>query len=163
MNTITVEFDYNKRQVLQGLRYHFLSRPEIRAMIIVVNVFALLSAVLFYAKAITPLAFLVGSTLWFVLMITFWFLLPGAVYRKASTFKDHFIMNFKEDAFSVGNERGSRSWSWTSVSKFVETPNFFHLYFDSRSFFLVPKGSFTQSDDVYNLRQLLKSKIKVGK
>ena len=163
MERLTVEFDYNKRQVIQGLRYHFLSRPEIRIMIIVVNVFALLSAILFYLKAITPLAFLVGSTLWFVLMITFWFLLPGAVYRKAATFKDHFIMNFEEENFSVGNERGSRSWSWASVSKFVETPNFFHLYFDSRSFFLVPKGAFNDTDDVYQLRQLLKAKVKSKK
>lgn len=76
---MTVQFDYNKRQVIQALRYHFLARPEIRIMIIIVNVFALLSAVLFYAKAITPLAFLVGSTLWFVLMITFWFLLPSTL------------------------------------------------------------------------------------
>lgn len=163
MEKIIIEFDYDKRQVLQGLHYHFLSRPEIRIMIIVVNVFALLSAILFYLKAITPLAFLVGSTLWFVLMITFWFLLPGAVYRKAATFKDHFIMKFEEESFSVGNERGSRSWSWTTVSKFVETPNFFHLYFDSRSFFLVPKDAFVDTDEVYQLRQLLKLKIKSGK
>lgn len=160
MDKITVEFDYNKRQVIQGLRYHFLSRPEIRIMIIVVNVFALLSAILFYLKAITPLAFLVGSTLWFVLMITFWFLLPGAVYRKAATFKDHFVMNFEAENFTVGNERGSRSWSWATVSKFVETPNFFHLYFDSRSFFLVPKEAFVNTDDVYKLRQLIKSKVR---
>lgn len=163
MEKITVEFNYNKRQVIQGLRYHFLSRPEIRTMIIVVNIFALLSAILFYVKAITPLAFLVGSTLWFVLMITFWFLLPGAVYRKAATFKDHFIMDFAEENFTVGNERGSRSWSWASVSKFVETPNFFHLYFDSSSFFLVPKGAFKDTDDVYLLRQLIKSKVKTKK
>lgn len=157
---ITTEFSYDKRQVIQALRYHFLSRPEIRIMIIVVNVFALLSAILFYAKAITPLAFLVGSTLWFVLMITFWFLLPGTVYRKASTFKDHFTMAFESDRFTVGNERGSRSWDWPSVIKFIETPHFFHLYFDARSFFLVPKSSFRDSDEVYEMRQLLKEKVR---
>lgn len=129
-------------------------------MIIVVNVFALLSAALFYMRKVTPLAFLVGSTLWFCLMITFWFLLPGVVYRKASTFKDHFTMNFEEDYFSLGNERGSRSWKWNAVSKFLETPHFFHLYFDSRSFFLVPKSGFANTDEVFQLRQLLKKKIK---
>jgi hypothetical protein len=156
---MTIHFSYNKGQVLQALRYHFISRPEIRIMIIVVNVFALMSAALYYFKAITPLALLVGSTMWFVLMITFWFLLPSTVYRRAATFRDHFTMNFETNAFSVGNERGSRSWPWTALKKFIESPNFFHLYFDSRSFFLVPKTGFQNSDEIYELRQLLKEKV----
>jgi urea transporter len=81
---MTIHFSYNKGQVLQALRYHFISRPEIRVMIIVVNAFALLSAALFYFKKITPLAHLVSSTLWFVLMITIWFLLPLTVYKSFS-------------------------------------------------------------------------------
>jgi hypothetical protein len=128
-------------------------------MIILVNVFALGSAALYYFKKITPLAFMTGSFLWFFLMISFWFVLPGAVYKRASTFKDHFTMTFEEESFSVGNERGSRSWQWQKLSKFVETPLFFHLYFDSRSFFLVPKSSFNTTEGVYELRQLLKQKI----
>jgi len=67
------EFTYDKGQVLQALRYHFLSRKEIRLMIVLVNVFALASAFLFYFKKILPLAFLVGSFLWFSLMIVFGF------------------------------------------------------------------------------------------
>jgi hypothetical protein len=157
---MTINFSYEKKQVIQALRYHFLSRPEIRIMIIVVNLFALLSAILFYLQHITPFAFLVGSGLWFILMIVFWIVLPGTVYKKASTFKDHFTMNFEEDQFSLGNERGSRSWSWSALSKFLETPNFFHLYFDSRSFFLVPKTAFADRDEVFEMRQILKEKIK---
>ena len=145
------------------MRYHFLSRKEVRLMIILVNVFALVSAALFYFKKILPLAFLVGSFLWFSLMVCFWFLLPGLVYRRATTFKDHFIMTFEADSFSVGNERGSRSWPWTMVKTFLETPNFFHLYFDSRSFFLVPKDGFSSSDEIYQLRQLLKEKVRPGR
>jgi hypothetical protein len=156
---MTIHFSYNKRQVLQALRYHFISRPEIRVMIIVVNAFALLSAALFYFKKITPLALLVGSTLWFVLMITVWFLLPLMVYRRAATFQDTFTMNFENDSFTVGNERGSRSWQWNSLQKFMETPHFFHLYFDSRAFFLVPKTGFSNSDEIYEMRQLLKEKV----
>ncbi len=95
LHCMTIQFAYNKRQVLQGLRYHFLGRPEIRLMIILVNVFALFSATLFYFKKVTPLAFLTGSTLWFVLMISFWFILPGAVYRRSATFQDHFTMEFQ--------------------------------------------------------------------
>jgi hypothetical protein len=159
---VTINFSYDKKQVLQALRYHFLTRPEIRIMIIVVNVFALFTAVLFYFKKILPLAFLTGSFLWFSLMLVFWFILPGSVYRRAATFKDHFTMEFKEDRFSVGNERGSRSWGWNKLSKFIETPKFFHLYFDARSFFLVPKDGFATTDDVYQLRQLLKQKVRRG-
>ena len=159
MLPIKIEFTYQKKQVLQALRYHFLSKKEIRLMIILVNVFALGSAALFYFKKILPLAFLVGSFLWFSLMICFWFLLPGMVYRRASTFKDHFIMEFQANEFSVGNERGSRSWPWKAVSNFLETPHFFHLYFDSRSFFLVPKNSFANDDELHQMRQLLKEKV----
>jgi hypothetical protein len=146
--------------VLQALRYHFLSKKEIRLMIILVNVFALVSAVLFYFKKILPFALLVGSFLWFILMITFWFVLPGMVYRRAATFRDHFIMNFEETSFSVGNERGSRSWPWNALSTFLETPHFFHLYFDNRSFFLVPKNALTSTDEIYALRHLLKEKVR---
>ncbi|HEY0066699.1 MAG TPA: YcxB family protein [Flavisolibacter sp.] len=157
---MTINFNYDKKQVLQALRYHFLSRREIRIMIIVVNVFAIASAALFYFRKIEPMAFLVGSFLWFSLMIVFWFVLPGTVYRKAATFRDHFTMNFEDETFSLGNERGSRSWTWKELSSYIETPHFFHLYFDSRSFFLVPKNSFASSDEVYELRQLLKAKVK---
>lgn len=157
---MTIHFSYEKNQVLQGLRHHFLSRPEIRMMIILVNSFALLSAILFYLKKILPFAFLMGSFLWFVLMITFWFILPGAVYRRSSTFQDHFTMNFESEGFSLGNERGFRSWPWSALSKFMETPAFFYLYFDNRSFFLVPKNSFSSTNDVFQLRQILKENVR---
>ncbi len=78
---MTVNFEYDKKQVIQALRYHFLSRKEIRLMIILVNVFALVSAALFYFKKVLPFAFLISSFLWLVLMITFLFILPGIVYR----------------------------------------------------------------------------------
>lgn len=157
---MTIQFTYKKKQVIQALRYHFLSKKEIRLMIILVNVFAIASLTLFYFKKILPFAFIAGSFLWFSLMISFWFILPGMVYRRAATFQDHFIMHFTENNFSVGNERGSHSWPWTALSNFVETPYFFHLYFDNRSFFLVPKDAFSNSDEMYQLRQLMKEKIK---
>lgn len=157
---MTVRFSYDKKQVIQALRYHFLSKKEIRLMIILVNVFALASLALFYFKKILPFAFIVGSFLWFSLMISFWFILPGLVYRRASTFRDHFVMDFNENSFSVGNEKGSRSWPWSALSNFVETPYFFYLYFDNRSFFLVPKNAFENGDEIYQLRQLMKEKIK---
>ena len=157
---MTIHFSYEKSKVMQGLRYHFITRPELRLMIIVVNVFALLSATLFYFKIVTALAFFIGSLLWFRLMISVWFLLPEIIYRRTSTFKDHFEMSFEETGFSLGNERGSRNWPWNVLTAFLESPHFFYLYFDSRTFFLVTKSRCRSTDEVFELRQLLKEKIK---
>jgi YcxB-like protein len=155
-----IYFGYEKGQVLQALRYHFISRPEIRIMLILVNVFALTSLTLYALKKITPMAFLVGSFLWVILMISFWFILPGLVYRKAETFKHSFSMDFASNGFTLSHERGQRAWAWDALSNFIESPHFFHLYFDSRSFLLVPKSGCRDRDEVYELRQLLKEKVK---
>ena len=157
---MTIHFKYEKTKVIQALRYHFITRPELRLMIIIVNVFALVAAALFYFKIVSPLAFFTGSLLWFMMMISVWFLLPGIIYRRTSTFKDHFDMSFEDTGFSLGNERGSRQWSWQKLSTFTESPHFFHLYFDSRTFFLVPKSGFRSTDEVFEMRQLLKEKIR---
>ena len=157
---MVIHFSYDKRQVIQALRYHFISRPEIRIMLIVVNVFALLCVILYSLKKITSLAVVTGSVTWFVLMISFWFVMPGMVYKRNATFKDEFTMEFKDEGFSLGNDRGSKAWPWKALSTFLETPNFFHLYFDSRSFFLVPKNGFSNSDEIFQLRQLLKAKVR---
>lgn len=156
---MTIYFGYEKGQVLQALRYHFISRPEIRIMLILVNVFALGSMTLYLFHKITPMAFFVGSFLWISLMISFWFILPGLVYRRAITFKHHFHMSFEDDGFTLGHEKGSKSWPWAALKKFIESPHFFHLYFDSRSFLLVPKSGCRDRDEVYNLRHLLKDRV----
>lgn len=157
---MTIHFGYEKSQVMQALRYHFISRPEIRIMLILVNVFAIAALVLYFLKKVTPLAFMTSSVLWMILMISFWFILPSLVYRRAATFKDRFHMTFEEETFTLGHEKGSRTWPWKALTSFIESPNFFHLYFDSRSFFLVPKSGCKNQDEVYQLRHLLRNKIK---
>lgn len=160
---MTIYFGYEKKKVLQALRYHFISRPEIRIMIILVNVFAIATFTLYFLKTIQPLAFLVGSLLWIVLMISFWYLLPAMVYRKAITFKHEFSMTFEEEGFSLGHENGSsKTWKWTSLKSYLESPHFFHLYFDIRSFLLVPKDGCKDTDEVFELRKLIKSRVKKG-
>ena len=104
---MTIYFGYEKPKVMQALRYHFISRPEIRIMLILVNVFAIASITLYAFKKVTALAFLVGSLLWIVLMISFWFILPGMVYRRAATFKHEFSMDFQEAGFTLRHEKGS--------------------------------------------------------
>jgi hypothetical protein len=151
-------FIYNKQKVIQALRYHFITRREIKIMIILVNVFAILSAALFFFKKISPLAFLVSSVLWFTLMIAFWFILPYSIYKKAATFKDGFTVSLEDQHLFLENERGGKSWPWTAFSSFIESPHFFHLYFDSRSFFLIPKEAF-EGDDVHAARKYFTNKI----
>lgn len=135
-------FTYNKQKVIQALRYHFISRKEIKLLLLFVNVFAVLSAVLFYSKEITPLAFLLSSALWFMLMLSFWFLLPYYIYKKAGTFKDEFSIQLADEGFTIYNERGERFWKWVELSSWIESPFFFHLYFNPRSFFIIPKDAF---------------------
>jgi hypothetical protein len=153
-----LSFSYEKKKVIQALRYHFVQRSEIRILIVLVNVFAILSAVLFYTKKIRPEPFLLGSFIWMMLMASFWFFLPNSIYNKAATFKDSFIIDFNQYQVSLENERGTITWPWEKFSRFFESPHFFHLYFDAKSFFLVPKDEMGE-EFRHELRGLLNSKI----
>ena len=135
-------FTYSKPKVLQALRYHFITRKEIKIIVIVVNLFAILSAAFYFFHKVNAYAFIFSSILWFSLMISFWFVLPNIIYRKAATFKDRFRVRFEPQHMFIENDRGSRSWPWTAFSSMIESPFFFHLYFDSRSFFIIPKYAF---------------------
>lgn len=149
-------FIYEKPKVIQALRYHFISRREIKLMIILVNLFAIASAIFYFMHKVSPVSFLLASGLWFVLLISFWFVLPYIVYKRSDTFRNSFRVDFTDDEFTIETERGERSWNWDAFSNFIETPNFFHLYFDPRTFFLVPKKAFA---DVSAARHILNEKI----
>lgn len=151
-------FTFSKPKVIQALRYHFISRKEIKIMIILVNVFAILSAVLSFFKVVTPVAFLLGSGLWFILMISFWFVLPEIIYRKSATFKDRMRVSLEPQHLFLENESGGRSWPWKDFYKMIESPHFFHLYFNERAFFLIPKNAF-EDDQVIEARKILREKI----
>ena len=152
-------FSYEKKKVIQALRYHFVQRPEIRILIILVNVFAIFSAVLFYTKKIRPEPFLLGSFIWLMLMATFWYILPNSIYKKAATFQDSFIIDFNDSDVRLENERGFVTWPWQKFSRFFESPHFFHLYFDAKSFFLVPKEGMSE-EFKHEVRGVLNDRIK---
>ena len=156
---MTVQFGYDKKQVIQALRYHFLMRPEIKILLVLINVFAITSAILFAFKKIQPISFLIFSFLWFLLMLVIWRILPSSIYRRSLTFKDHFIMHFEGQGVMLETAKGSKGWDWNKFSYFVESPYFFHLYFDARSFFLVPKDAFKDITDLQVVREMLKEKI----
>jgi hypothetical protein len=156
---MVIHFEYNKKQVLNALRHHFISRPEIKFLLIIVNLFTILSAILFYMHKIQPLSFLWFSLLWFILLVTFWTILPLSVYRRSMTFQDQFSMDFNDHQVILQTERGSHAWAWKDFSSFLETPFFFHLYFNSRSFFLVPKDAFADLESLQETRNLLRRKL----
>ncbi len=68
-------------------------------------------------------------------------------------------MNLDEQEVVLQTDRGSQVWQWKDFSSFRETLFFFHLYFDSRSFFLVPKDAFRDIAEVQQARELLRSRI----
>lgn len=126
-------------------------------MMVVINVFAIVSAALFFYKKISPLAFLISSMLWFFLMIMFWFILPNIIYRQSATFKDNFRAILGNEQFAIENVRGHKGWDWNSFSTWTESPHFFHLYFNARSFFIIPKIAF--GEEAHEARRILKAKI----
>ena len=160
---MNISFSYDRKQVIQALRYHFFSRPEIRILVILINVFTIAAAVLLYLKKIQPFSFLLFSTLWMALMLVIWRILPNSIYKKSQTFKDDFLMSIEDQEITLTTERGRQSWPWQRFSKFIETPYFFHLYFDNRSFFLVPKDAFETITDQQAARDMLKEKIRANR
>ena len=156
---MTIHFGYDKKQVIQALRYHFLSRREIKILLVLINVFAVASAVLFALGKVQPVAFLLFSIMWFALMLAIWTLLPRNIYNKALTFRDHFSMTFTDKEVILWNDRGTQHWPWTAFRNFLESPYFFHLYFDSTSFFLVPKDAFADTTEVQTIRAILRKNI----
>jgi len=159
-NHLTISFKYNRKQVMQALRYHFISKKEIRLLIILVNVFALFAAVMYGFHYIKPLALILSSFLWFTLMLAFWFILPLTVYNRAKTFQDSFVLTFMDAYMHIQNPNGSKDWNYQSFKYFIETPNFFHLYIDERSFFLIPKDAFNDTDASHAARLMLRQNIK---
>lgn len=157
---MTIQFGYNKRQVLDGLRGHFFARPEIKTMVIVINVFAILSAILFFFRKIQALPFLVFSLLWFCLWISVRRLLPLSIYKKSATFRDTFTLTLEDRGILLETRKGSQLWTWDDFSAFKETLYFFHIYFNARSFFMIPKDSFKDITEIQAARKLLKERIK---
>ena len=83
-----------------------------------------------------------GSYLWFF----FWFLLPWLFYRKTSMFKQDWQFNFSSTGASLESDSGTAAWAWSDVTRFFESPLFFHVYFAPKSFFILPKAHFSFED-----------------
>jgi hypothetical protein len=51
------------------------------------------------------------------------------------------------------------NWAYKKFQYFIESPHFFHLYIDDKSFFLIPKEACEPPADTHDVRQLLIEKI----
>jgi len=154
----TSYFEYHKAKVIQGLRYHYISKKEIKFMIILVNVFSLLTAALYFMQRITPKAFVTGSLLWFMMMILFWMVLPRLIYRRSPFFKGKYRLLLDQSHFTLQTEDAGKSWTWDEFTTYMESPHFFHIYIGKKSFFIIPKEAFADDQEV-EARALFKEKI----
>lgn len=157
---MTIHFEYNKKQVLRALRYHFFSKKDIRILILIVNAFALISAFLYYMDVVRPLAFLIGSFLWLSLMFSFWWLLPLKIYRGAQTFRETLEIVFGKDEMIITHSEGRKHWAYASFESMKETPEFFYLYVNPRSFFLIPQDAFEDAEAIKSFKSILNQRIK---
>jgi hypothetical protein len=160
MSGMTIQFGYNKKQVLDGLRGHFFGRPEIRALAIIINLFAILSAILFALGKISPPPFLIFSVLWLCLWVAIRRLLPLSIYKKSATFQDTFILSLEDQGILLETSKGTQLWRWENFSGFKETIYFFHVYFNAQSFFMIPKDSFQDITEIQAARKMLRERIK---
>ena len=148
---------YKKPQVLESLRYHFMKQSEIKTLMIVVNVYAIATGVLLFLKKIRPELFLLGSILWIVLLLLFWFAMPALFYRKAELFKQDWQFEFDAQSANLYSSLGSANWTWQELTHYFESPHFFHFYFGPKTFFLIPKQNIPLEAQ-HEIRGMLKHK-----
>jgi hypothetical protein len=151
-------FRFHKLKTIQALRYHFIQRKEIKVLLILVNVFALFSAGMYYSHKISPFAFLISSLLWFLLMLSFWFFMPRLIFRKTRTFQDQFEVTLTDQSFSLKHPRAEKEWALSDFFGWMESPHFLHLYFTEKSFFLIPKEAFSD-DELISVRTTLRKSM----
>lgn len=155
-------FSYNKKKVLQALRYHFIAQKEIRILFIAILFFDIVSAILYFTNKIRPEPFLLGAVIWFFFLIAFWFIMPGAVYKRSVTFKEAFTIYFQPSYIALENDKGRVEWEWKKFTNYFESPDFFHLYFSAKSFFIVPKDKILKEEQ-QQIRSLLSDHIQAKK
>ena len=153
---------YNKKKVLQALRYHFIAQKEIRLLFIIIIIFDIVSAIIYFTGKIRPEPFLLGAVIWFFFLVSFWYIMPTLVYKRSVTFRETFTIYFQPSYIALENNKGRVEWEWNRFSNYFESPYFFHLYFSAKSFFLVPKDELSK-DEQAGIRSLLSHNVQVKK
>lgn len=156
---MTVAFGYDKPKVLQALRFHFINKKDIRLLLILVNIVAIFSGVLFFIQKIQPTVFLVTSLMWIILMLLFWFLMPRMIYNRNRTFRDNFTVTIDNAHLRLDHEQGGRTWNYHQFTNWFESPHFLHLYVGANAFFIIPKEPFT-IEQLQEVREIFNTNIK---
>ena len=102
---------FQKSSVLQALRYHFIKQSEIKTLMVIVNIYAITTAILLYYKKIRPELFLLGSVLWIVLMLLFWYILPWWFYKKTQLFRYDWQFSYDHQGASLVCDHGEAAWN----------------------------------------------------
>ncbi|MRG49114.1 hypothetical protein GFS24_28650 [Chitinophaga sp. SYP-B3965] len=155
-----LQFTYNREEVINALRSHFLRRGEIKVFrnTLIILLIATVTGYLFHVVNFNALLGI--STMMVILGWAFWYLLPVSTYNKAATFKDNIRLRYNEEGMAISTGPGERALSWKSFSQIVETNSFFFLYKDKRSFFLIPTSAFESETAKDSFSQLMKTLFK---
>jgi fatty acid desaturase len=157
-----LEFSYNKEDVLNALRYHFMQQGETK--VFRNTLFILLAvAVAGYAYSIVTVGAMLGIAAMILLItLVFWYLLPVSIYNKAATFKDDIHLRYSEEGIviSTRTSESQRELSWSNFTKVIEAKNFFFLYRGKKNFFLVPTSAFETEAEQKEFGRLAKNNIR---
>ena len=132
---MVIHFEYEKKQVMSALRHHFISRPEIKILLIIVNLFTILSAILFYMHKIQPLSFLLFSLLWFVSASDFLDYSSTERLQKINTFQDQFSMDFNDNEVVLQTQTGITCLELEGFQQFSGNTFFLSSVFQQPGFF----------------------------
>lgn len=156
-----LEFNYDKREVLHALRYHFMRRGEIKVFRNTLIILLLATLTGYFFRVVTPSA-LTGIVLMILILgWVFWYLLPVSIYNKAATFKDRIQLNYSDEGLLISTRASEhqRAISWSNFSQVVETRKFFFLYRDKKTFFLIPISAFPTEEAYQHFIGMLKGKF----
>lgn len=155
-----INFTYNKTAVINALRFHFLNRKETKILKVLCAAL-FLSALWGYWTSIVSYGLLVGVFVAIVLLTAvFWFLLPASIYKKAKTFHEPSIkLQYNGEGMAIGTQAGARHLPWQSFHRVIETRDFFYLYRNTNSFFLIPANAFSDENDRNTFIGILKGHI----
>ena len=156
-----LEFSYNKEDVLNALRYHFMQQGETK--VFRNTLFILLAfAIAGYTFRVVTVGALMGIAAMILLIaLVFWYLLPVSIYNKAATFKDDIHLRYSDEGIIISTRTSEhqRELSWSNFTKVIEAKNFFFLYRGKKNFFLVPTSAFETEAAQKEFGRLAKNKI----
>ncbi|RFS22542.1 YcxB family protein [Chitinophaga silvatica] len=157
----SLEFSYDKSEVLHALRYHFMQRGEIKVFRNTLIILFLATLTGYFYRVVTPATFTGIVIMILVIGWVFWYLLPISIYNKAATFKDNIRLNYSDDGLLISTRSSDhqRAIGWNNFSQVVETKKFFFLYRDKKTFFLIPISAFQTQEAYSQFAEMLKEKF----